>query len=419
MLDTTPWRVGGGFRRGFVVTAAVVATLVLVVVTVAMLLLPAASPRRLVTGALEAGDPAFYAVPTSTPAAPPGTVVRSEELLSVPDGSRAWRVLYHSTDPAGRDTVLSGIVVAPDSPAPAAGRAVVGWGHPTTGAAASCAPSNGVDPYLLVEGLPDLIRAGYVVVAPDYPGMGVPAPSSYLIGTSGRGASSTPFAPRMSYRPVRRPPPSTGATRRAATPSSSPHCRPRRMRRSSPSAPPQSPPRPPTSGLCSTTTSATSRESPSGRTPSRRTSRPTRRSTPGLELTSILTDAGAAVTQTMAGLCLFGDNDKLHALATPLLGRYLRSDPRTTEPWSAILAENTPGAPPAGLPVFVAQGGADTLVIPSATEGSAAASCRGGGRMTFRLYPTDTHGTIANTAMPDVLTFLAKGLAGTPAPSTR
>ena len=36
--------------------------------------------------------------------------------------------------------------------------------------------------------------------------------------------------------------------------------------------------------------------------------------------------------------------------------------------------------------------------------------------MTFRLYPTDTHGTIANTAMPDVLTFLAKGLAGTPAP---
>jgi hypothetical protein len=38
--------------------------------------------------------------------------------------------------------------------------------------------------------------------------------------------------------------------------------------------------------------------------------------------------------------------------------------------------------------------------------------------MTFRLYPTDTHGTIANTAMPDVLTFLAKGLAGTPVPST-
>ncbi len=49
---------------------------------------------------------------------------------------------------------------------------------------AGCAPSNGVDPFLLVEGLPDLIRAGYVVAAPDYPGLGVAAPSSYLIGTS-------------------------------------------------------------------------------------------------------------------------------------------------------------------------------------------------------------------------------------------
>ena len=265
--------------------------------TVAMLLLPAASPRRLVTGALEAGDPAFYAVPTSTPAAPPGTVVRSEELLSVPDGSRAWRVLYHSTDPAGRDTVLSGIVVAPDSPAPAAGRAVVGWGHPTTGAAASCAPSNGVDPYLLVEGLPDLIRAGYVVVAPDYPGMGVPAPCSYLIGTSEsrslldavRAAHRATDRCDDHHRPLgplagrpRRPPRRTAGRER--------------MRRSSPSAPPQSPPRPPTSGPCSTTTSATSRESPSGRTPFAAYQQAYAAQYPGLELTSILTDAGAAVT---------------------------------------------------------------------------------------------------------------------------
>lgn len=64
--------------------------------------------------------------------------------------------------------------------------------------------------------------------------------------------------------------------------------------------------------------------------------------------------------------------------------------------------------------MFVAQGGADTLVIPSATQRYVAAACQAGARITFRLYPTDTHGTIANTAMPDVLTFLAAGLAGTP-----
>ncbi len=139
---------------------------------------------------------------------------------------------------------------------------------------------------------------------------------------------------------------------------------------------------------------------------------------PGLQLTSILTDAGAAVTPAMAQLCLFGDNLKLHAIAKPLLGAYLRSDPRTTAPWSTFLAENTPSAPPAALPVFVAQGGADTLVVPTATEGYVAASCRAGARMTFRLYPTETHGTIANAALPDVLSFLAGGLAGTPPPTT-
>ena len=408
----------GRLRRGFVVTAAVVATLVLVVMTVAMLLLPAASPRRLVTGALEAGDLSFYAVPTSTPAAPPGTVVRSEELLSAPDESRAWRVLYHSTDLAGRDTVLSGIVVAPDSPAPATGRVVVGWGHPTTGAAASCAPSNGVDPYLLVEGLPDRIRAGYVVVAPDYPGMGVPAPSSYLIGTS----ESRSLLDAV--RAARRLP--TGATTTTvlwghsqgghavlfAALQAGAYAPELTVRAAAVAAPAAD------LGTLLDDDIGDVSGVTIGSYAFAAYQQAYAAQYPGLELTSILTDPGAAVTPTMAGLCLFGDNDKLHALATPLLGNYLRSDPRTTEPWSAILIENTPGAPPAGLPVFVVQGGADTLVIPSATEGYVAASCRAGARMTFRLYPTDTHGTIANTTMPDVLAFLAKGLAGTPAPSS-
>ena len=47
----------GRLRRGSVVVAAVVATAFLVIVTAAMLLLPAASPRRIIAGTLEAGDP--------------------------------------------------------------------------------------------------------------------------------------------------------------------------------------------------------------------------------------------------------------------------------------------------------------------------------------------------------------------------
>lgn len=127
----------GTLRRGLRVTALVALGVVVILVTVAMLLLPPASPRRLVAGLLETGDPSFYAVPAATPAAAPGTPVRSEELLSAPDGTRAWRVLFHSTDLDGRDAVVSGVVVAPESSessGPAGGRIVAGWGHPTTGA---------------------------------------------------------------------------------------------------------------------------------------------------------------------------------------------------------------------------------------------------------------------------------------------
>jgi hypothetical protein len=92
------------------------AGLVVVMVSAAMLLVPAASPRRVVAGPLEAENPSFHTVPAATPAAPPGTLVRSEELFSAPAGARAWRALYHSTDLAGRDAVVSGIVVAPQSP---------------------------------------------------------------------------------------------------------------------------------------------------------------------------------------------------------------------------------------------------------------------------------------------------------------
>ena len=408
----------GRLRRGSVVVAAVVATAFLVIVTAAMLLLPGASPRRIIAGTLEAGDPSFYTVPSSTPAAPPGTLLRSEELLSAPDGSRAWRVLYHSTDLGGRDAVLSGVVIAPDSPAPANGRVVVGWGHPTTGAVASCAPSNGVDPFLLVEGLPDLIRAGYVVAAPDYPGLGVAAPSSYLIGTS----ESRSLLDAV--RAARQLPTDASSTTLLWGHSQGGHAvlfaalqagaySPELTVRAAAVAAPAA-----DLGTLLDDDIGDVSGVTIGSYAFAAYQQAYAAQNPGLELTGILTDAGAAVTPTMAGLCLFGDNDKLHALATPLLGAYLRSDPRTTAPWSTFLAENTPGAPPAGLPVFVAQGGADTLVIPGATQGYVAAACQAGARITFRLYPTDTHGTIANTAMPDVLTFLAAGLAGTPPAST-
>lgn len=158
--------------------------LALVALVAAAVLATASSiPRKIVedvTDELTAGS--FYAVASPLAPGAPGEVIRTQRLLGAPDGSVAWRVVHHSRDQAGADIAVSAMVIAPDGPPPPGGRPVVAWGHPTTGMVARCAPSRGLDPFLLLEGLDELVGAGFVVAAADYPGMGVAGPSSYLVG---------------------------------------------------------------------------------------------------------------------------------------------------------------------------------------------------------------------------------------------
>jgi pimeloyl-ACP methyl ester carboxylesterase len=91
-------------------------------------------------------------------------------------------VIYHSRDLAGDDVPVSGVVIVPDGPAPEGGRTILSWAHPTTGAAAKCAPSRGLDPFQFIEGLHELLAEGYAIAATDYPGLGVIGESSYLLG---------------------------------------------------------------------------------------------------------------------------------------------------------------------------------------------------------------------------------------------
>jgi Secretory lipase len=157
----------------------------LLIVLLALAGCSADTDRRIVEGAAEVStDRAFYTLPDPVPPGAPGSIVRTEPLPSTMEGSVAWRVLHHTTDQNGADRVVSAVVVAPAGPAPSGGRPVVAWGHPTTGAVARCAPSNGLDPFDLIEGLGRLLHAGYVVAAADYPGLGVEGQSSYLIGAA-------------------------------------------------------------------------------------------------------------------------------------------------------------------------------------------------------------------------------------------
>ncbi len=132
-----------------------------------------------------------------------GTVLKSEPVSTAVPGAKAWRIAYVSSDVAGRKTIATGLVIAPDAPAPKEGRPVVAWAHGTTGTAQNCGPSQVPDPaqglnqYFLVGGnswtdygLPEVatfIKDGYVVVGTDYQGLGGGGKHQYSIAaTNGR-----------------------------------------------------------------------------------------------------------------------------------------------------------------------------------------------------------------------------------------
>ena len=76
------------------------------------------------------------------------------------------------------------------------------------------------------------------------------------------------------------------------------------------------------------------------------------------------------------------------------------------------------GQAPLPMPLSVAQGDADTLVLPPATEQFVAQQCAAGTHVIFKLYPGDDHGSIAMRAMPDVLSFFRAVLQGAPPAAT-
>jgi len=115
----------------------------------------------------------------------PGTIIRVWPLLSGgPGNSDAFRFIYRSTGLKGEIIPVSGAIFIPSGPAPAGGRNVIAWAHPTSGVAPECAPSLYPDRAGLIWNLKDMLNHGYVVVATDYPGLGTEGIHPYLIGES-------------------------------------------------------------------------------------------------------------------------------------------------------------------------------------------------------------------------------------------
>lgn len=124
----------------------------------------------------------FYEPPSPLPTTP-GEVLRTEPLGVEVPGATALRMLYVSQRPDGTPAASSGMVFIPDTPAPPEGRPIVAWAHGTLGMGDACAPSRSDNPLGDTEAwLDQMLSLGWVVVATDYVGLGTPGPELYLVG---------------------------------------------------------------------------------------------------------------------------------------------------------------------------------------------------------------------------------------------
>jgi pimeloyl-ACP methyl ester carboxylesterase len=128
----------------------------------------------------------FYDTPPNLSASKPGDLLRSEKFSNyiLPPGATAVRILYRSLDAEGRAVATSGVVLIPAGKAPASGWPVIAWAHGTSGVARLCAPSAMKDVYYGDEGLDQMLKAGFAVVATDYHGLGTEGPHQYVNKTA-------------------------------------------------------------------------------------------------------------------------------------------------------------------------------------------------------------------------------------------
>ena len=124
---------------------------------------------------------AFYTA-TLEPGVVPGTLLRIEPWdRAMPAGSEGWRMLYASRDARGRPALASALLLRSRDAAPGR-RPLLAWQHGTSGVAAGCAPSLLDQPFTHMPALPQALAEGWVVLATDYHGLGTAGMHPYLLG---------------------------------------------------------------------------------------------------------------------------------------------------------------------------------------------------------------------------------------------
>lgn len=123
-------------------------------------------------------DP-FYQAPSDSSSAAPGTLLKIQKnvnttVFTLPPGTALSRIVYQSKNFNGTNVPASAFILWPYSPRSSSdGYQVVAWAHGTSGFLPECAPSHLRNLWQQFLAPFQLAERGYVVVGPDYAGMGV------------------------------------------------------------------------------------------------------------------------------------------------------------------------------------------------------------------------------------------------------
>ena len=364
---------------------------------------------------VSASGSAVQARPSTGAAA--GTLLNSQPIEDAPDGASAYRILYRSTGLNGEPITVSGVIIVPAGPAPAGGRPIVAWAHPTTGVVDKCAPSLARVLFRSIQGLSDMLERGYIVAATDYPGLGTPGVHPYLVGISeGRAVLDSVRAARQLAGPG-------GASRSFAVWGHSqggqaalftgilargyaPELRLVGVAAAAPATE-------------LATLMMADLDTSGGKNLTAMTLWSWAR-VYGAPITKVVTPAALPVIDVLANECIETIFDVLERRgpSQALERSFLTVDNLADrEPWRSLLARNTPGTLPPSIPIFLAQGDADKLVLPRVTLDYRAKLCRAGSRVAFDLVPGVGHAFIARDAADAAIDWISGRFAGARAPS--
>ena len=348
--------------------------------------------------------------------AKPGSVLRIHpQIGGAPANAKAFRIVYRSTGLNGEPVAVSATVIYPAGPPPKEGRDIIAWAHYTTGVAERCAPTLLPNLSGTIAGIEQMLSRGYVVVATDYAGLGLPGVHAYLVGISeARSVLDSVRAARNLS--------GAHATNRFAVWG---HSQGGHAALFTGELAPEYAPELKLVGVAVAAPATdlvelfkAQKGSIAGNSLTAMALLSWSR-TYNLPLETVLDDDAATSFEKVARSCIQSLSQMLNLLklAKPLKKTFLTADPTTLPAWRTLMEQNSPGRGAQKAPVFIAQGTGDTTVNPAVTLRFAKQLCAAGTPVVIKMLKGVSHSFAAEKSSYQAITWITDRFKGRPPPS--